>query len=575
MIPTKVFLLFLGSLLFSATLSNAQVACPFNRECTCSGNNPTATEFNSAECRPALPFMPNFVSPSIGAYTITGTFYFYRGVDKIQPRAFEVFKKIGWLQLELSETAKPLRAQWDFQAFQGPQVQTLSVSRLAGVLPPSGELNRLGANGLQSLIISNSGETVQLTDNAFAEFNSLTTLVIANTPISSFRPAAFAGLEKTLIELKLTSANLDTFPRDYIGGLTNLTHLDLSNNDMRNFQQSAFTSFVSLTNLILDGNDLNRAIIAKAFDNLPKSVITLFLENGGLTSIPSQIFQQNTQTTIISLADNYITSIRLNDFTPNTDLTYLGLSNNPINNIDRGSLQPLNRCQSLLLDNSQLSSFDLSSLNGMNELIYLGLVNSSKLTSVTVTDVGQVPLLREIDLMNSHLTYIDPDVAQIVSRKNFDRLDISENIDFVCDQNVNWIARYALCPDFQTHNNIQIRNTRCNSGRLLDEYLKEAVPNPCAAVDTTVVPTTSPTAPPGTGSTTPQPETQPTPPSQPTQPTGSPPTVPTGPTPNTTAPGNNTQPTVRPTTPKGASCTLANMFVVSGMAVLAAAMKLI
>jgi len=191
----------------------------------------------------------------------------------------------------------------------------------------------------------------------------------------------------------------------------------------------------------------------------------------------------------------------------------------------------------------------------------LGLVNSTKLTSITVTDVEKIPQsIKQIDAANSRLTYVDPLIEKVVTRKFFKRLNLADNIDFNCNENVNWMARYVLCDDYRK---VSVQNTRCSTGRLLSDYLKEAVPNPCAAPPTdapTQAPTEPPTQPPGTTQSNPPGSTQSNPPG-PSQSTAS------------TATDASTQPTSP--TPKGASQSVANIFLVSAIAVLMAAIKLI
>jgi len=272
--------------------------------------------------------------------------------------------------------------------------------------------------------------------------------------------------------------------------MTKLEGLDLSNNGMSSFPQNAFSTFTSLSTLFVDGNDLNAAVAAKTFDGLPQSLTGLYMGNGGLTSVPSQIFQQNGRLVFVALFNNKITSVKKNDFGQSSSVTQVLLSDNPIASIEQGALQALAKVPSLALTNTRLAAFDLSLLNGMTELTELKLDNSGALTSLTATNSDQVPQnISLIQITKSALQSISADVEKVVSRANFKKLDISENTNIICDQNVIWLAKYALCP--QTGGNITMQNTKCKTGVLLSQYLNETAPDPCGATQSTQ-PTTAP-----------------------------------------------------------------------------------
>jgi Leucine-rich repeat (LRR) protein len=293
MIPVQYIFLLLTSFCLLFFFNHAQeTPCPFSSECGCIGLNPAGTEFELAVCRPKQPFIPTFNSPA-GTYTIKQSLGITRGADNIRPRAFIAFKSINALILEQDNSPAPLKAQWNFEAFLGPQINGFSIRRLAGVIPPPNELKTLGTRGLKSLSFLECRENVELTANVFQDFASLQELTIADTPISNIHAMAFAGLG-SLTSLSLRNAKLASFPGDALSRLTKLSSLDLSDNKMWYFPRGAFSMFTSLTKLDLSGSDFN-AYAATAFDNLPRSVDTLILKKSGLTSVPSQILRQNGQ----------------------------------------------------------------------------------------------------------------------------------------------------------------------------------------------------------------------------------------------------------------------------------------
>jgi Leucine-rich repeat (LRR) protein len=489
MVQLLLFCVSVCAFVFSVTKS--EVPCPFSQECICSGNDGTATKFEVATCTPSESGVPTFNAPRDGFYEIGNNLKVTGRLETIQARAFAAFRTIAGLVLIQNQTPQPVRTQWDPLAFQGPRINSFSVTGLSDVIATPIGLTNLGRNGLESLEINECRESVRLVDNSFKDFKTLGSFSIFNTTIWNIERSAFAGLEPLTV-LGLTMTDLSDFPREPLATLKALRILDLSQNGMRNFPQSAFSIFPNIWMLILNENDLNAAVLAKAFDNLPNSLSTLLLQNGGLTSVPTQILQPNNKITTLSLANNQITAIRNNNFAQGGGLTSLNLNNNPINSIEQGSLQQLSKCQTFSLDNTRLASFDLSFLNGMNGLEKLTLVNSGVLLSLSATNADQVPQnISRIEIMNSALQTISQNVEKVISRQNFEQLDISGNTNINCDQNINWIARYTVCPQ-NNQTRVAIENTKCKDGTPFINYLQKACQG--TAEPSTAPPTTTPTS---------------------------------------------------------------------------------
>lgn len=84
--------------------------------------------------------------------------------------------------------------------------------------------------------------------------------------------------------------------------------------------------------------------------------------------------------------------------------------------------------------------------------------------------------ISQIKISNTKSTKISPDVEEVIARKNSDTtLNISYNKEIICDKNVHWMAKYAMCQP----NTIIIEGASCSDGRILTDYLKRAVPDPC------------------------------------------------------------------------------------------------
>jgi len=255
---------------------------------------------------------------------------------------------------------------------------------------------------------------------------------------------------------------------------------------MKNFPRSAFHALTSLQTLDLSGNDLKSAFAAGAFENLPEYLYNMRISRGGLTHVPA--FQKPKQISDLFLVGNEISEIRHNDF-DTVSLDNLDLDGNPISQIERGSFQRLGKIKFLHMASTMLESFDLSLLSGMNALEDVHLRNTFSLTSLTVTNPDEVPsYVEKLDLASCNLNYISPDIEKIVSRKvqgrfQYVHLDLSNNTNLVCDQNVHWMAKHAFCRAPSGHGYlIELDNTtKCNNGESLKDYLKKYAPPPKCA----------------------------------------------------------------------------------------------
>jgi len=279
--------------------------------------------------------------------------------------------------------------------------------------------------------------------------------------------------------LSLEETNLTTFP-SAINRFTNLRSLYLGGNRMKNFPKNAFASLTSLENLDLSGSDLESAVESGALENLPPSFEQLKLNNGGLTRIPSQIFRNNVKIRHLSLFGNKITEIKRDDFKMARLNGDLNLGRNPIKKIEKGAFVGLGIGTLSLAWSEQLESFDLSVLNGLNGLDELSLYESSLLTSLIVTNVDEVPKqIHEITLTRCNLNYISPEVEKVLVRSGATHLYIDLNTNFTCDESVHWMAPHTFCLPSNHFSLIEMSRTTCNDGRILEAYLKDAVPVDC------------------------------------------------------------------------------------------------
>ena len=217
------------SLFLLVSMAYADVPCPFNQRCRCEGvdETPGVTTIRSVHCSdiPNLVFTP----PKNETYIVTLEFFIRAPVDKIPSSTFSAFQFIRNLYLIQPRQLQDNAANWDYEAFHGTQVVSLTTEGLKEVLPPQNALKRLGGNGLKELNILGllaNGDHVKLSQDVFAGFKSLKVLVISFPQISSIHPRAFNGLD-SLSTLHLGNSKRWSFDLSVLDGLNDLTELRL------------------------------------------------------------------------------------------------------------------------------------------------------------------------------------------------------------------------------------------------------------------------------------------------------------------------------------------------------------
>jgi Leucine-rich repeat (LRR) protein len=564
MIFGKLIIFFLSIAYLSSI--KAEIPCPFskfppNNPCGCYPDDPTSKSFDSAHCETPNGNLPRFMNvPSRDdKYTIRQQLTLSQCGSEIPPQSFLSFKYIGRLNLDQSKTPSALMAQWDPYAFDGVQIDQLSVSGIDGLIPPSlvQEFVELGQKNLTTLSILNTQKALVFKNNDWINFKALTGFHIEFANITDIESDAFAGLEANLQTLILRNVKLTRFPQA-IKKLTKLKTLDLSENRITDFPANAFASFTDLQALGLSGNDVQTAINNGAFNHLPPRITNIVAEFGSLTSIPTSIIANSPQLNYLTIKNNLIQSIKKGDFPNGNQLDYVFLDNNPITTIEAQALQTLSYVTRFYLTQSQLTTIDLSTFNGMNKLNYLDISYNQNFKTITISNLDQIPAsLDFIKLSDSVVGSISPTVNNLLNRDHFTELDLSNIKGIICDHTVFWMAKPALCePCLHCQPKLKIYGAKCDDGKtLLSDFLKANVKNPCSTETTTAPPpppttttepvTTSgtpivtPTATP-TVTPTPTPTPPPTPTPTPTPTTGTPGTTSTGPTPTTTGTGPTT-----------------------------------
>jgi len=231
-----------------------------------------------------------------------------------------------------------------------------------------------------------------------------------------------------------------------------------------------------MVSMELSGNDLQAAAASGALDNIPQSTANVMLEYGGLNSVPASFTRKHPEITLLSMANNAIRTLKNGDFSIGNKLSTVNLADNPIVTIEDDALKYLSNAQYLNLQRSALVSLDLSVFNGMNQVFVL-LDGSYLLKGLTVSDVNKVPKAIQISAKDTVLLTMDPKIAILLANPTF-TLDISNNKNIDCNQDIVWMAKHVLCKPF----NLRVDNTQCtpaSGGNSLYSYLYQRVPNVC------------------------------------------------------------------------------------------------
>jgi hypothetical protein len=237
MAASNLFLASLLTLLMVIGIANADSTCPFSRDCKCEDANPPQQYvYDAVTCKVTSSF-PTFTAPAGVTYKVANKLSIQGKLDVIPAKAFSIFSSINDLSI-LNHRTTPLATQnWNKDAFVGTSiVSSLYIDGLANALPlPSS----FPLSKLASLQIVNS-DNVELSKDALAHFDSLTSLNVLNTKISKVDDDAFLPMRNSLTKLWLTSASLTDASQKAISSLTNVDKGFLDSNQFTDIDLSNF-----------------------------------------------------------------------------------------------------------------------------------------------------------------------------------------------------------------------------------------------------------------------------------------------------------------------------------------------
>lgn len=261
----------------------------------------------------------------------------------------------------------------------------------------------------------------ELPPGSFQMFSSLHTLDLSGNSLAVINADTFAGLESTLMALKLSQNRLTG-----LGAtpwmLPELRSLDLSGNSLTELPTNIFEDLESLQSLNLSGNHLNplTGALLKPLDRLQ----VIDLSRCIVRQLSGDLFAGLQDLKHIHLNDNQLQELQDGSFVNLWNISSIDLSNNRIASIRTGAFVNVMKLQKLSLRGNQLSAFKGEYFNtgtGIEELD----ISDNQLSYLFPSSFRIHPRLREIRAANNKFSFFP---AELISTLQYlEYVDLSHN----------------------------------------------------------------------------------------------------------------------------------------------------
>ncbi len=205
-----------------------------------------------------------------------------------------------------------------------------------------------------------------------------------------------------ITELEINSVGLTGLKDGDFNGLTGLTKLEIENNQsLGSLPSDIFDELTALTELSLLDNGLS-SLPSGILDN-NTALETLWLNNNGLGSLPSDIFDNNTALKNLNLRQASLTSLPSDVFDGLTELTKLDLDKNSLSSLPSDILDELTSLTELKMWDNSLSSLPSDVFDGLTALTKLDL-SSNQLNSLPSDIFDELTALKNLNLWTNQLS---------------------------------------------------------------------------------------------------------------------------------------------------------------------------
>ncbi|XP_034488669.1 protein artichoke [Drosophila innubila] len=301
-----------------------------------------------------------------------------------------------------------------------PQLSSLQMdfNRVAAL--SSEILGSLQASDITTLSLSRN-VIRELPPGSFQMFSSLHTLDLAGNSLAMINADTFAGLESTLMQLKLSQNRLTG-----LGGmplvLPELRSLDLSNNNLGEISPTIFSELENLQSLNLSGNHL-APLTPVIFKPLTRLQI-IDLSHCSIRQLSGDLLAGLQDLKHIYLSGNQLQELQDGSFLNLWNISSIDLSNNRINSIRAGAFVNVMQLKRLDLHGNQLSAFKGEFFNtgtGIEELD----ISHNQLSYLFPSSFRIHPRLREIRAAHNKFSFFPAEL--ITTLQYLQHIDLSHN----------------------------------------------------------------------------------------------------------------------------------------------------
>ncbi|KAH8294122.1 hypothetical protein KR054_008657 [Drosophila jambulina] len=281
-------------------------------------------------------------------------------------------------------------------------------------------LGSLQAGDITTLTLSRN-VIRELPPGSFQMFSSLHTLDLAGNSLAVINADTFAGLESTLMALKLSQNRLTG-----LGGapwvLPELRSLDLSGNSLTELPSNIFEELENLQSLNLSGNHLT-PLTGVLFKPLARLQV-IDLSRCNIRQLSGDLLAGLQDLKHILLNDNQLQELQDGSFVNLWNISSIDLSNNRIGSIRSGAFVNVMKLQRLNLRGNQLSAFKGEYFNtgtGIEELD----ISDNQLSYLFPSSFRIHPRLKEIKASNNKFSFFPAEL--IASLQYLEHIDLSHN----------------------------------------------------------------------------------------------------------------------------------------------------
>ncbi|EDW58374.1 chaoptin [Drosophila virilis] len=262
----------------------------------------------------------------------------------------------------------------------------------------------------------------ELPPGSFQMFSSLHTLDLSGNSLVLVNAETFAGLEGTLMQLRLAQNKLSGLGNAPLA-LPELRGLDLSGNGLGELAANIFEDLENLQALNLSGNHLSPSLTPALFRPLTRLQV-IDLSQCQIRQLSGDLLAGLQDLKHIHLAGNQLQELQDGSFVNLWNISSIDLSNNQINSIRAGAFVNVMQLKRLDLRGNRLSAFKGEFFNtgtGIEELD----ISHNQLSYLFPSSFRIHPRLREIRAAHNKFSYFPAEL--IASLQYLEQIDLSDN----------------------------------------------------------------------------------------------------------------------------------------------------